>query len=159
MTSRILSHLLPALLLTVCQLTMHPLQAQSPPVPLNPTVTAPASPAAIDESVSIQFPHPSVVEVLSLYEKLTGKRIIRDSNLAGPELSIMVADPIPKRDAIGLMESSLLLNGYTLIPVDEKTVKILGPSRPPRSESRTRRWRRRCALGPLTSTSPRTMAP
>ena len=134
MTSRILPHLLPALLLTAYQLTMHPLQAQSPPVPLNPTVTAPASPAAIDESVSIQFPHTSVVEVLSLYEKLTGKRIIRDSNLAGPELSIMVADPIPKRDAIGLMESSLLLNGYTLIPVDDKTVKILGPSRPPRSE-------------------------
>jgi type II secretion system protein D len=33
-----------------------------------------------------------------------------------------------------MLESSLLLNGYTLVPVDEKTVKILGPSRPPRSE-------------------------
>ena len=68
------------------------------------------------------------------YEKLTGKRLIRDSNLAGPELSIVVANEIPKSEAIALIESSLLLNGYTLIPVDEKTSKIIGPSRPPRSE-------------------------
>ena len=46
----------------------------------------------------------------------------------------MVADPIPRKEAISLIESSLLLNGYTVVPVDEKTVKILGPSRPPRSE-------------------------
>jgi type II secretion system protein D len=84
--------------------------------------------------VSIQFPHTSVAEVLTVYEKLTGKRIIRDSNLAGPELSIMVSDPLPQSEAVSMLESSLLLNGYTLVPVDEKTVKILGPSRPPRSE-------------------------
>ena len=106
-------------------------QDASPALP-SPDAKAPGRPP--EETVSIQFPHTSVAEVLTLYEKLTGKRIIRDSNLAGPELSIMVADPIPKRDAIGLMESSLLLNGYTLVPVDGQTVKVLGPSRPPRSE-------------------------
>lgn len=68
------------------------------------------------------------------YEKLTGKRIIRDSNLTGPELSIIVNDPVPLHEAIALIESSLLLNGYTLVPVDEKTVKILGPNKAPRSE-------------------------
>jgi len=99
----------------------------------------PATPSSIastqpEESVSIQFPHTSVADVLTLYEKLTGKRIIRDSNLAGPEISILVADPVPQSEAVALIESSLLLNGYTLIPVDGKTVKILGPSRPPRSE-------------------------
>jgi type II secretion system protein D len=87
-----------------------------------------------EEKVSIQFPHTSVSEVLTIYEKLTGKRLIRDSNLQGPELSILVADPIPRNEAVSLIESSLLLNGYTLVPVDSKTVKILGPSRPPRSE-------------------------
>lgn len=46
----------------------------------------------------------------------------------------MVTDPVPPKEAVALIESSLLLNGYTLVPVDEKTVKILGPSRPPRSE-------------------------
>jgi len=97
-----------------------------------PSVPQPTT--SSNETISIQFPHTSVAEVLTVYEKLTGKRIIRDSNLAGPELSIMVADPVPQREAISLIESSLLLNGYTLVPVDGKTVKILGPSRPPRSE-------------------------
>lgn len=98
------------------------LRAQQDPAPSN------------EETISIQFPHTSVAEVLTVYEKLTGKRLIRDSNLAGPELSIMVTDPVPHKEAVSLIESSLLLNGYTLVPVDEKTVKILGPSRPPRSE-------------------------
>ena len=119
--------------------------AVPPSVPSAPSVTtiqsaptsappqqAPATPR--EEGVSIHFPHTSVAEVLSFYEQLTGKRIIRDSNLAGPELSIMVSDLVPRKDAVSLVESSLLLNGYTLVPVDEKTVKILGPSRPPRSE-------------------------
>ena len=98
-------------------------------------LTAQQEPArANEETISIQFPHTSVAEVLTVYEKLTGKRLIRDSNLSGPELSIMVTDPVPHKEAVSLIESSLLLNGYTLVPVDEKTVKILGPSRPPRSE-------------------------
>ncbi len=87
-----------------------------------------------NEKISVQFPHTSILEALSLYEKLTGKRIIRDSNLAGPELSLMIADPVSKKDAVSLLESTMLVNGYTLVPVDEKTVKIIGPSRPPRME-------------------------
>ncbi len=87
-----------------------------------------------NEKISIQFPHTSILEALSLYEKLTGKRIIRDSNLAGPELSLMIADPVSKKDAVSLLESTMLVNGYTLVPVDEKTIKIIGPSRPPRME-------------------------
>ena len=98
------------------------------------TVPSQSSSSSPEQTVSIQFPHTSINEVLMTYEKLTGKRLIRDSNLAGPELSIVVANEIPKSEAIALIESSLLLNGYTLIPVDEKTSKIIGPSRPPRSE-------------------------
>lgn len=87
-----------------------------------------------NEKISIQFPHTSILEALSLYEKLTGKRIIRDSNLAGPDLSLMIADPVSKKDAVALLESTMLVNGYALVPVDEKTIKIIGPSRPPRME-------------------------
>jgi type II secretion system protein D len=104
----------------------------SPPVAAStPEAAAPASP---EEKVTIQFPHTSISEVLTIYEKLTGKHLIRDSNLQGPELSILVADPIPRKEAVSLIESSLLLNGYTIVPVDQRTVKILGPSRPPRTE-------------------------
>jgi len=69
-----------------------------------------------------------------VYENLTGKRLIRDANLAGPEISIMVSQRVPKQEAIKLIESSLLLNGYSIVPVDDQTVKILGPSRAPRTE-------------------------
>lgn len=98
------------------------------------TIAEPTHQVPAQDTISIQFPHTSISEVLTVYEKLTGKRLIRDSNLAGPELSIMVADPVPQKEAVALIESSLLLNGYTLVPVDENTVKILGPSRPPRTE-------------------------
>jgi type II secretion system protein D len=90
--------------------------------------------ATPEKTTFVQFPHANILDVLSFYEQLTGKRTIRDANLVGPELSITVPNEIPVHEAIGLIESSLLLNGYTLIPVDEKTVKILGPSRPARSE-------------------------
>jgi general secretion pathway protein D len=121
---------------TVCLLASMKLAAQPVPPPSGGTPATPPTPSSLapGQSVSIQFPHTSVVDVLTLYEKLTGKRIIRDSNLAGPEISILVADPVPQSEAISLIESSLLLNGYTLVPVDGKTVKVLGPSRPPRSE-------------------------
>ena len=110
-----------------------PSRGQDPasvPAPSTVQQTAPQA----SESVAMQFPHASVLDILSFYEKLTGKHIIRDSNLQGPEISIMVADQIPRGEAVSLIESSLLLNGYTFVPVDSKTVKILGPSRPPRSE-------------------------
>lgn len=107
-------------------LFLTPLLAQEPTPP-------PAQPDP-EPSVSLNFPRTTVVEILSTYETLTGKRTIRDSNLAGPELSIVVPNLIKKDEAIRLIESSLLLNGYSLIPVDANTVKILGPSRAPRGE-------------------------
>ncbi len=101
-------------------------------VPPPATIPPPALPQG--DSVNIQFPKSSVLDVLALYESLTGKRMIRDSNLAGPELSIMVSQPVPRAEAIRIIESSLLLNGYTIVPVDQNTIKILGPARMVRSE-------------------------
>lgn len=115
-----------------------PLAAQTPQVlppgaPVTPTL-APPPPPRPAESVSITFPRNSVLDVISFYETLTGKRIIRDSNLAGQELSIMVAKPVSREDAIAIIESSLLMNNYSIVPVDDQTIKILGPSRAPRTE-------------------------
>ena len=124
--------------------TQPQLAAQPAPAPAQPSAAQPApaqpapapapAPAQPADSVKIDFPRTSVLEVLTFYEALTGKRFIRDSNLAGPELTITVAQPVSRTDAIKLIESSLLLNGYSLVPVDEMTIKVLGPSRAPRSE-------------------------
>jgi len=110
--------------------------AQIPTPPPSSTPTTPPSSATRNDGMvnGIQFPQTSVFEVLNLYESLTGKHLIRDSNLAGPDLSIMVDGPITKNEAIGIIESSLLLNGYSIVPVDSKTAKVLGPSRAPRTE-------------------------
>jgi type II secretion system protein D len=84
--------------------------------------------------VNLQFPSTSIFEVLATYEQLTGKKLIRDSNLSGPNLTIMVSKPVSREEAVKLIESSLLLNGYSIVPVDDSTVKVLGPSRAPRTE-------------------------
>ncbi|MFZ4774560.1 MAG: secretin N-terminal domain-containing protein [Terrimicrobiaceae bacterium] len=121
-----------------------PVPASPTPPAALPAQAAPATPApqmipaqpapASGDSVNIQFPRTSVFDILTTYEALTGKKLIRDSNLAGPEISIMVSQPVPKKEAIKLIESSLLLNGYSLVPVDSQTVKVLGPGRAPRTE-------------------------
>ena len=126
-------------LLVVALLTVSPLtKAQQPPtippgVPVTPRLKPPAK-SLESANVTITFPKNSVLDVIAFYEVLTGKRIIRDSNLAGQELSIMISKPVSREDAIAIIESSLLLNNYSLVPVDGDTVKILGPSRAPRTE-------------------------
>ena len=123
----------------VAQAQVPPQQATPAPVvmppgaPVTPSIPPPSAPRPT-ENVSITFPKNSVLDVLSFYETLTGKRIIRDSNLAGQELSIIVAKPVSREDAIAIIESSLLMNNYSIVPVDHQTIKILGPSRAPRTE-------------------------
>lgn len=96
---------------------------------------SPAAPAAQNDLVEIQLPNNPVTEVIAFYEMLTGRRLIRDANLAGPNLSIMVTGRIPRTDAISLIESALILNGYSLVPVDETTTTVLGPGRSPLGQS------------------------
>jgi type II secretion system protein D len=120
----------------ICSAQQPDPQILAPGSPVTPTLPqpAPAVSEAADEPITVILPKTSVQEVISFYETLTGKRIIRDSNYAGQELTIMVAKPVPRKDAIAIIESSLLLNNYSIVPVDAQTVKILGPARAPRTE-------------------------
>ncbi len=108
----------------------------SAPALLEPVTQAAAAPTGQPEpTVQLTFPNTSVNEILSLYEVLTGKRLVRDSMLAqGQPLTIVVPGEVPRSEAIRLIEASLLLNGYSFVPVDDKTQKILGPAKFPRSE-------------------------
>lgn len=123
-----------------------PPPSPSGPQPSTPALPLPASPASVEPvaqkpvqpepTVRLTFPNTSVNEILSLYEVLTGKRLVRDSMVgSGPPLTIVVPGEVPRSEAIRLIEASLLLNGYAFVPQDDnKTVKILGPARLPRSE-------------------------
>jgi type II secretion system protein D len=105
-----------------------PMEGVAPqPIPQRPTQPEP--------TVRLTFPNTSVNEILSLYETLTDKRLVRDSMLAqGQPLTIVVPGEVPRSEAVRLIEASLLLNGYSFVPVDEKTMKVLGPSKFPRAE-------------------------
>ncbi len=75
-------------------------------------------------------------ELLDLYERFTDKILIRDANLAVPQpLAVVVARPIPKADAIRMIESVLLLNGFAIIKIDEQSAKVINTAgKNPRSQ-------------------------
>lgn len=121
--------------------------AATPATPIPPVATPPPAPTATppppvatptpapEPKVTLNFQNNPVTEILSLYETLTGKRLVRDSAVAqGAPLTIAVPGEIPRSEAIRIIEASLILNGYSFVGVDDKTVKILGPSKFPRSQ-------------------------
>lgn len=88
-----------------------------------------------NDMVHVQLPGNDVTEVANLYEMLSGKTLIRDANLAGVgKLSIVVPGQIPRDQAIALLESALLLNGFSIVNVDDKTAKLLGTGKQAKSE-------------------------
>lgn len=110
---------LAALLLLL--LALSPARAQTPP------------PA--EEKITLSFPGNPATDFATFYQNLTGKRIILDANLQGPAMSLIVPQPVTKREAAALIESVLILNQYSLVNVDENTAKLLGPSKFARSEA------------------------
>ena len=73
------------------------------------------------------------------YEQLTGKVLIKDSNLSANTLpiTISVPQPVPKSELVRLIEASLLLNNIVLVPAQEpNTVKVINinTGKNPRSE-------------------------
>ncbi|NBS87829.1 MAG: hypothetical protein EBS60_07080, partial [Verrucomicrobia bacterium] len=76
---------------------------------------------------TIQFPNNPVSDFLLVYEKLKGVTLIKDASLlaGGANLSLTLNQPVSKAEAIRLLESTLLLNGYAFIAVDKNSVKVI----------------------------------
>jgi general secretion pathway protein D len=97
------------------------------------------SPPAPDSLSSFQAVNASIDTILQQYEQLTGKVLIKDSNLAANAvpISISVPQPVPRSELVRLIEAALLLNNYALIPGPEpNTVKVINinTGKNPRSE-------------------------
>ena len=76
-----------------------------------------------------------VMQVLDFYERLTGRRLIRDNQVIG-QINIVINQPVPKDEAIKIIEINLLMNGFTLVPVertDGKLWKVIGTGKSPRN--------------------------
>ena len=106
------------------------------PVPPPGTPTPPAQPPAPapkpGDTVQLQFPNSDIGAVLDFYEKLKQIRLIRDNQVIG-QVNIVVNQQIPKEEAIKIIEINLIMNGFSLIPVDEKLWKIIGTGKSPRN--------------------------
>ena len=73
-----------------------------------------------------------VMQVLDFYERLTGRRLIRDNQVIG-QINIVINQPVPKDEAIKIIEINLLMNGFSLVPVDRtdgKLWKVIGTGEP-----------------------------
>jgi general secretion pathway protein D len=96
--------------------------------------------AANDESMSsFQAINATIDTILMQYEQLTGKVLIKDSNLAANVLpiTISVPQPVPKSELVRIIEASLLLNNIVLVPSQEpNSVKVINinTGKNPRSE-------------------------
>jgi len=135
-----------ALLLSVAGFlngTVHAQVAPQTPIPADLTLggDAKATEGTTSEMISpdtIQFPNNPVSDFLMIYEKLKGVTLIKDATLlqGGASLSLTLNQPVSKAEAIRLLESTLLLNGYAFIAVDKNSVKVINTAggKNPRSE-------------------------
>ena len=84
------------------------------------------------EMVKLIFPNADVRDVLTQYELLVGKRLIYDNTVQG-QVNINVPE-VTKEEAIRIIEITLLMNGYHLVPsdTDPNLIKATGLGRSPR---------------------------
>jgi len=72
------------------------------------------------------------VDVLRYYEQITGKKLIMDNFVQG-KVNIALSRPVPRDEAIKIIEMNLLMNGYSLVPAGDDIVKVIGTGRSPRN--------------------------
>jgi type II secretory pathway component GspD/PulD (secretin) len=108
--------------------TVPPSQTNPAPPPSIPGTT----PVPSDKTETLQFPNSDVVDVLRFYENLTGKKLIMDNFVQG-KVSIFLSRPVPRDEAIKIIEMNLLMNGYSLVPAGGDIVKVIGTGRSPRN--------------------------
>jgi len=101
--------------------------AQTPNPPPKNAAAPPTTPA----TVRLQFPNSDVVDVLHLYEQLTGKKLVMDNFVQG-KVNIFIAKDVSREEAINIIEMSLALNGISLVPADHDIVDIVGAGQNPR---------------------------
>jgi type II secretion system protein D len=105
-------------------------QVQTNPAP--PPSIPGTTPIPSDKTETLQFPNSDVVDVLRFYENITGKKLIMDNFVQG-KVSIFLSRPVPRDEAVKIIEMNLLMNGYSLVPAGGDIVKVIGTGRSPRN--------------------------
>jgi general secretion pathway protein D len=107
--------------------TLPAVKGVSPPVQED----VPAAPPNAPATVRLQFPNSDVVDVLHLYEQLTGKKLVMDNFVQG-KVNIFIAKDVSREEAIKIIEISMALNGISLVPAGRDIVDVVGAGQNPR---------------------------
>ena len=91
----------------------------------------PAAPPNAPATVRLQFPNSDVVDVLHLYEQLTGKKLVMDNFVQG-KVNIFIAKDVSRDEAIKIIEMSMALNGISLVPAGRDLMDVVGAGQNPR---------------------------
>src|SRR6266699_3510447 len=92
---------------------------------------APTAPPNAPATVRLQFPNSDVVDVLHLYEQLTGKKLVMDNFVQG-KVNIFIAKDVSREEAIKIIEMSMSLNGISLVPAGRDLLDVVGAGQNPR---------------------------
>jgi len=107
-------------------------EPSAPKVANPPPAEAPAPPPPnAPAMVRLQFPNSDVVDVLHLYEQLTGKKLVMDNFVQG-KVNIFIAKDVSREEAIKIIEMSMGLNGISLVPAGRDLVDVVGAGQNPR---------------------------
>src|SRR6476660_9926237 len=96
-----------------------------------PPAADPPAPPSTSAMVRLQFPNSDVVDVLHLYEQLTGKKLVMDNFVQG-KVNIFIAKEVSREEAIKIIEISMGLNGISLVPAGRDIVDVVGAGQNPR---------------------------
>src|SRR5215469_10184361 len=107
--------------------TVPGVKAVNQQAPADPPPAPPNAPATI----RLQFPNSDVVDVLHLYEQLTGKKLVMDNFVQG-KVNIFIARDVSREEAIKIIEMSMALNGISLVPAARDIVDVVGAGQNPR---------------------------
>src|SRR5947208_12741721 len=97
----------------------------------NPPPADPPAPPSTPATVRLQFPNSDVVDVLHLYEQLTGKKLVMDNFVQG-KVNIFIAKEVSRDEAIKIIEISMGLNGISLVPAARDIIDVVGAGQNPR---------------------------
>ena len=84
------------------------------------------------DMVTLQFPNSDVIDVLHFYENLTGMKLVIDNNVQG-KVNIFLAQKVPRKEAITIIEMNLALNGFSLVPAGDDVIEVVGVNKNPRA--------------------------
>lgn len=95
----------------------------------------PPAPAPATPTVMLNFQNAPASEILALYRTLIPEELVVDSGInLGVPLTLQTKGEVSQEKAVEMIESTLMLNGYTLLQQAPGTSMVLGPAKFPRSQ-------------------------